>query len=225
MPLLHQWHTDKDKTAGRLAFGFLEVELRLMTSHLTQKGWPDALVEEALHSLLVRLVNKPLSSDITNLKPYLKITLRNRCIDAYRKAKRRPEEIAFDDIAPDWEPTEYLKEQFRIEAQQKERSEQMREAFEQLNIADRVALKLENAPYWLNDEELSWIGQIHSLKNHEVRQAVLSAKDTYALTYLLDPGNDDPDEPKLRRKRMERFRKRRERAAKKLRALLSEDIP
>jgi len=51
---------------------------------------------------------------------------------------------------------------------------------------------------------------------------LLEAQDTYALTRIFDPVDDDPNDPQARRDRMERFRQRRGRARRQLRAMLED---
>ena len=103
-----------------------------------------------------------------------------------------------------------------------ERARQLHAAIRQLEIADRIVLKLDLAPELLDDEDVRWLAARMEMDTAAIRQAVTSAEDIHALTRIFDPGDDDPDDPEIRRKRMERFRRRRARAREKLRALLQE---
>lgn len=219
--LLQRWYEEKDRSAGRAAFEFLETELRLMTPPQVRRSWPDDLVEDALRSFLKKLVQEPLPEDVDNLRGYLKVAFRNHCIDVHRSRRRRKEKPV-DEVAPGWEPStgpEELPERATIKA---EYTDRVQTALSQLELPDRIALKLVLAPQWLDNEELAWLGDGLDLSTDEVCQAAIKAPDTHALTRIFDPGDDDPDDPELRRKRMERFRKRRARAREKLKAVLEE---
>jgi hypothetical protein len=81
-----------------------------------------------------------------------------------------------------------------------------------------------DAPELLTWEELSWLGARAGLSADAARERVMGGPSVYELTLLFDPG-DAPIDGKDRRDRMERFRKRRERARQRLRASLAGSTP
>ena len=78
-----------------------------------------------------------------------------------------------------------------------------------------------DAPELLTWDELGWLAVRSGYPATEVRDRVLACPSVYELTLLFDPGEAASD-PKARRDRMERFRKRRERARQRLRTILGE---
>ena len=218
---LRRWHESGDREAGRAVFSFLEAELRLMVPGLVRRTWPEDLVEDAIHSLLTRLVEIPLPRDIDNLPGYLSRAFHNHCIDLY-EARRRRMESSVEGGPSGWEPPARHDESPAEVAARRERADRLHRALQRLEIADRVVLKLEHAPEWLDGEEVGWLAGRQALDQAEMWEAILAAEDMHTLTRVFDPGDDDPDDSALRRKRMERFRRRRARAREKLRARLQE---
>lgn len=217
--LLNRWHTEKDEQAGRAALVFMEREFRKMIPPLVRRTWPEDLVEDALQSFLVKIIETPLPGGIDNLPGYLNTSFRRHCIDRHR-ARRRRKESSVGSIDPSWEPHSDPRNSPGTALARKERAEHVQYCIGQLAIEDRIVLKLVHAPEWLDEQELGWISDKTGTKSSEVLQAITAAQDIHDLTRIFDPGDDDPDDQKLRRKRMERFRKRRSRAREKLRVLL-----
>ncbi|RZO63732.1 MAG: sigma-70 family RNA polymerase sigma factor [Sandaracinaceae bacterium] len=222
LDLLVQWHEERRPKVGRAVLRFIESELRLMTPALVRRSWPDDLVEDALQDFLVRLVEHRLPSDIADLRAYLRRAFGNHCIDSYR-ARARKRETSLESSAVDWErPQEPAASPLDAVLRDEQRA-RVQAALVRLSLADRVVLKLELAPEWLEEEEVAWLAERTASSRREIREAIDVADDMYALTRIFDPGDDDPDDPEARRMRMERFRRRRARAREKLRALLEED--
>ena len=221
MPALRKWHESRDRVIGRAVFAFIEGELRLVIGGLIRQQWSKDLVEDGLQSTLEKLAEKPLPDGISEPRRYLTRALRNRCIDLYR-ARRRRGDRSLDDAPAGWEPpTECTTLPAEI-ALRHEREQQIHNAIEKLDVSDRVVLKLREAPEWLTDEELDWLAKRSGLSTSDLQRAIVAAEDKHALTLIFDPGDDDPDDSALRRKRMERFRRRRARAREKLHKLLQE---
>lgn len=218
---LRRWHESRDREAGRTALAFLEGELRLMVPGLVRRTWPQDLVEDALRSFLVKLLEKPLPAPLDKPRGYVAQAFRNCCIDLHM-AWRRRRESSIEDAPAGWEPPADSDESPADVASREEEAQLIRAAIGQLEIADRIALKLDDAPEWLDDEEVRWLSDCGGTSPLEVRRAVASAEDMHALTRVFDLGDDDPQDPQARRKRMERFRRRRARAREKLRELLRE---
>lgn len=216
---LRHWHESRDRDAGRAALAFLEVELRLMVPALVRRTWPDHLVEEALGAFLLKLLEKPLPRDIERLRGYVARAFRHHCVDCY-EARRRQGAADGSEVAP-WEAPMEGAPSPEVLALQVEQARELREALGKLDIADRIVLKLDDAPELLDDEELDWMGARLGLDNAAVLAAVMAAEGPYAVTHVFDPGDDLPDDGEARRKRMERFRRRRARARDKIRALLA----
>lgn len=222
LDLLLRWHEERRPEVGRAVLRFVESELRLMTPALVRRSWPDDLVEDALRDFLVRLVEHRLPSDIADLRAYLRRAFGNHCIDSYR-ARVRKRETALDASAPEWDrPEEPAASPLHAVLRDEQRA-RVHAALVRLSLVDRVVLKLELAPEWLEEEEVAWLAERTASNRQEVREAIEAADDMHALTRIFDPGDDDPDDPEARRMRMERFRRRRARAREKLRALLEED--
>ncbi len=222
LDLLVQWHEERRPEVGRSVLRFIESELRLMTPALVRRSWPEDLVEDALRDLLVRLVESRFPDDITDLRAYLRRTFRNHCIDCYR-ARARKRESSLETGAGEWEiPAEPSASPLHAVLRDEQRA-RVHAALARLSPADRVVLKLELAPEWLTEEEVFWLAERTGSNASGLRDAIDAADDMYALTTIFDPGDDDPDDPEIRRMRMERFRRRRSRAREKLRAQLEED--
>jgi RNA polymerase sigma factor (sigma-70 family) len=209
------WHTERARPAARSALTFIEAELRLAVPPLVRRTWPAEQLDDVLREFLTRLLDRPLPDDIDDPRHYLVRAFRNRCIDQHRAQQRR-QEVAFPEPST-WEPpdpsptaSEHLQAQ--------ERARALQAALDSLSVADRVAMKLVDAPEWLDDVELAWLSERAGVSLDAVLSAVRVARDVFALTELFDPatpgGADD------RRQRMERFRRRRGRARDKLREIL-----
>lgn len=218
---LRRWHDSGDRDALRAALVFLEPQLWLMVPALVWRTWPADLVEDALRSFLLRLVETPLPADMKSPRSYLKRALRNHCIDQY-EARSRRRESSIEDVPAGWEPADDGEDSPAERMDQQQRAEQVHAALRKLEIADGIVLKLVYAPEWLDDEEVGWLGERLALDATSVRAAVAAAEDMHTLTRIFDPGVDDPADPAARRLRMERFRRRRSRAQEKLSALLRE---
>lgn len=222
LDLLGRWHDERQPEVGRVVLRFIESELRLMTPALVTRSWPEDLVEDALRDFLVWLLEHRLPDDINDARNYIGRAFRNHCIDCYR-ARARKRETWLEVEAREWEsPAESLGSPLDAVLRE-ELSARVQAALARLSPADRVILKLELAPLWLTQEELSWLAESTGTTVFRVRDAIDAADDMHALTRIFDPGDDDPDDPEIRRLRMERFRRRRARAREKLRAQLQED--
>jgi len=220
---LRRWHTSSNRQALHAALVFLEPQFRLMIPARVKRTWPADLVEDALRTFLLKLVETPLPAGIKKPKGYLARSLKNHCIDAY-EARVRRRETPIEDIGAGWEPQAHGQRSPAEALDEQQRARLLHSALQQLAMADRVVLKLAHAPEWLSEDELSWLGQRLELGEAEVQREVAAARDTYALTCIFDPGDDDPQDPVARRLRMERFRRRRARAREKLRGLLQEEL-
>ena len=219
LDLLVQWHEERRPEVGHVVLRFIESELRLMTPALVRRSWPADLVEDALRDFLVRLVEHRPPSDIADLRAYLRRAYGNHCIDSYR-ARARKRETSIEASPGGWEsPEEPEASPLRAMLRDEQRA-RVHAALVRLSLADRVVLKLELAPEWLAEEEVAWLAERTAQTPLGVREAIDAAHDMHALTRIFDPGDDDPDDPEVRRMRMERFRRRRARAREKLRAQL-----
>ena len=210
---LRSWHVEGSASAARAALVFVEGELRLAIPPLVRRSWPPELVEDAVREFLSRLLEKRLPEGIADPGRYIIRAFRNRCIDRHRARQRRREVGGLGDAG--WELPAPDESQER-KLQRAELAQQMAGALDTLSVADRVALKLVDAPEWLDDGEIAWLGQRAGLTPDQTRDSVRLARDVFALTELYDPkpvggGTED------RRLRMERFRRRRGRAREKLR--------
>lgn len=219
---LRRWHERRDRAAARTVLEFLEPELRLKVPAIVRRRWPPDLVEDALRGFLLKVIERPLNSALSDPKAFFVASFRNHCIDLHMAHSRRPESHAVDasalaDLAgpPEDSPAEALV--------RTERETKVRDALNRLGMADRVVLKLEHAAEWLADREFAWLANRATCPVEEVRRRLLDANDVHALSRIFDPGDDDPADPAARRLRMERFRRRRARARDRLWALLRGD--
>lgn len=217
---LSRWHAHHDRHAGRAAIAFLEVELQQMVPPLVRRTWPPDLIEDVVRELLRWLIEHPLPTEgIGNIRGYFRVTLRRRCLDEYDRRLRRPEDLlARAGVSPE----DHLPAvpSALDAATDRDRAEQLHAALRQLKLPDRVALKLEHAPDWLDDEEAEWLAAGIGCSVSEARAKAAETQDMYEITRLFDPGDDDPSDAQARRKRMERFRKRRDRARDQMLELL-----
>lgn len=221
LDLLVQWHDERRPEVGRAVLRFIESELRLMIPALVRRSWPEDLVEDALREFLARLVENRLPSEITDFRAYLRRAFRNHCIDGYR-ARARKRETSLDVSECEWERPEAPPASPLQSLLRDEQRTRVQTALARLSLADRVVLKLEFAPEWLQEVEVAWLAERAASTPSDVRMAINAARDMHGITRIFDPGDDDPDEPEVRRMRMERFRRRRARAREKLRAQLEE---
>jgi DNA-directed RNA polymerase specialized sigma24 family protein len=200
---LHRWHSAGDGDAAREALGFIESELRLALPRTVPRRWPAEEVDDALQGFLARLLERPLPDSIhSSPGGYLVRAFRNRCLDIERGRRRS--------AAEPWEDESAHSASLQ-DVEGRDEVRRMTGALAQLRVEDRVALKLDAAPETLSDEEWHWLSVRTGLPQDEVRGRVFAADDVYALTLMFDPG-PEPFDAKGRRDRMERFRKRRDRA-------------
>lgn len=219
---LRQWHESRDRDAARSALSFIESELRLMVPVLVRRTWSHETLEDGLRDFLLKMIESPLPDGIRDLRRYLARAFRNHCIDLH-EARGRRSEIPIDELPGSWEAVPDEGASLVSLALQEEQRRHIQAAVLRLETADRIVLKLEHAPEWLDDDELLWLASRAATTVAAVRAAVTSADDMHALTRVFDPADDDPDDAEVRRKRMERFRRRRARAREKLRAFLQEE--
>ncbi|MCK6505657.1 hypothetical protein L6R53_20045 [Myxococcota bacterium] len=212
---LSRWHSARDRAAARAALTFIEPELRLAIPPLVRRTWPEEQVEDALREFLTRLLERPLPAAITQPRRYVVRSFRNRCIDLHRAHQGRCEVAAAEDAG--WEPIDPAPDApTRMAGEEQARA--LRSALDALPVADRVALKLVDAPEWLDDTERTWLSAQAGLPPDALWSAIQAADDVHALTLLFDPPAQGEDDD--RRLRLERFRRRRGRAREKLHALL-----
>jgi DNA-directed RNA polymerase specialized sigma24 family protein len=213
---LRRWHASRDRIAARAALSFLEPELRLAIPPVVRRTWPEEGIEDALRDFMSRLLERPLPDDIGDSRRYILRSFRNRCIDLHRARQRRKEVVVSEESG--WEPVEPGPTAAeRID--QEEQAVALRTALASLPVADRVALKLVDAPEWLDDVELAWLSVQSGVQPGPLWAAIQAADDVYELTLLFDP--PDQSERDDRRLRMERFRRRRGRARDNLRAKIT----
>jgi len=193
----------------------------MMAPQIAKAKWPKDLIDEALRSFIFKLLKKPLPDNIDNFAGYISRAFRNHCFDMH-KARRSKKTISVEDTPDGWEPVDKITPSALVVALQRERSKKLHTAISKLDIADRIVLKLANAPEWLDEKEVLWLADRSNMTITEARLALSEADDMYAMSRVFDPGDDDPKDKAKRRTRMERFRKRRARARKKLRDLLQE---
>jgi len=219
--LLGRWHEARDRNSLRLGVEFLERELRLMVPPIVRRRWPEDLIEDALQGFLGKLIEKPLTTELASPKAFFARAFRNHCIDLHEQRSRQPDAKSVDIMELD-ESLPDTREGADQALQSQERARHVREALDGLSLSDRVALKLELAPQWLTEAEMAWLAERTGRPEEAVRGALSDAPDMYAVSKIFDPGDDAPDDLDARRHRMERFRRRRDRAREKLRSLLTE---
>lgn len=156
---------------------------------------------------MLRLVERRLP-DAAEHQPeaYLRTTFRRWCIDRERKRRRDPSEAWEEDVV--------------LEASAGDPDESLRlgrtlDALNGLDMPDRVAIKLVDAPYALTHAELGWLAQRSSTSVDAIAIQLRQCPDVYAITFVFDPGLA-PETAQGRRDRMERFRQRRGRARRQL---------
>ena len=231
LDMLIQWKKNNDKKIERELFSFIDIELQLMIPAQVRRAWSPDDIKDTLQDFVIKLIDKPLTGDIKDLRSFLHRSLRNFCIDSHRARGRKKEaslytlsnaalsDAALSEVCEQAAPSTPLDTMTHQEDQTRYLT-----ALHQLSIADRVALKLTLAPEWLTAEEVEWLAQRGQTTASEVRASIQKADtDIYQISKIFDPGDDDPDDLDERRLRMERFRRRRSRALERLRGLLKED--
>ena len=219
---LGSWHKTKNRNVGNKVLSFLETELRLMIPPLVKRTWPEELLEDTLQNFLLKILEVPLSHNIDNFAGYICRSFKNYCIDVHRDQQRK-QKTAREKCLPELRPAgTSAKFSQETAIYQRERRKILHESLKKLDIADRVALKLENSPHWLTDFEIKWLSDRSGKEVSDVRKVINQTNDTYELTLIFDPVKDEMNDRHSRRKRMERFRRRRARARQKLRTFLRE---
>ena len=218
--MLESWYDCRDHNVGRVVFSFLEQQFRLMIPVLVRREWSGERIEDVLRDLLLKVIEKPSPGVIKNPRAYFKRALRNRFIDLHRKRRRKNEHPIDEERWPHLYEDRVTPSALALIVTE-ERSSRLHSALEQLATADRVVLKLDFAPEWLTLAEQEWLATRTDRTVSSVQAAILAADgDTHALSLVNDASKDNPDDPLARRKRMERFRRRRARARKKLATIL-----
>jgi DNA-directed RNA polymerase specialized sigma24 family protein len=221
---LARWHDVGDRSACRAALTFLESEFRAMVPPVVRRTWPADQVVDILRDVLRRLLEQRcVPTDLRSPRGYFRAMLRTAFIEEHRQRLRRPEELLAARDADPEQIEDAARDQFDQVAAS-ERSAVLRAALTQLSLPDRVALKLEHDPDWLDAEEAAWLAARNGCSVDAVVARASPVRDMYEITKLFDPGDDDPSDGQARRKRMERFRKRRDRARDELLALLKGKI-
>ena len=210
------WHTYRSATAARASIAFIESELRLSVPPLVRRTWPAEDVDDALREFLTRLLERPLPSEIDDPKRYVVRAFRNRCIDLHRAQQRHRE--AVEGQAFEWTAESAVEGRVASRLEEQQRADAVQIAVHQLPPADRIALKLVDAPEWLDATEIEWLANRLGIGASDVRGRLSAADGIHSLTEIFDP--PVPGEQDDRRLRMERFRRRRARAREKLRAIL-----
>ena len=204
---LTAWHDCADRGAAERALRFLEPRLRAMLPAPAARRWPGQQIDEVLSAFMVRLLERRLPDDAANApQAYLRTTFRRWCIDHERKRRRDPSEP--------WE------EDIEVETSAGDPNEKLRlgralDALDALDMSDRVAIKLVDAPYALTHAELCWLALRSQTSADRIAAQLQECADVYAITFVFDPG-PAPETAQGRRDRMERFRQRRGRARRQL---------
>ncbi len=212
------WHDRRDRERAEVALRFLEPRLRHFMPPAARRRWPTQQTEEAIQAFLERLLARPLPDAAFNAPAaYLRKSFQHWCIDIQRQRKREPTEPWEDEDHDHGDDVDY-------ETRQAARAEVRRtmDALGTLEIPDRVAIKLVDAPSQFDDDELAWLCERTQRTREDILAEVLACPDVYDLTMIFDPG-PEPRNKKERRDRMERFRKRRARARERLRTKLGGD--
>jgi len=220
--LLNQYHESKhpkDPILIQDVCKFIEEEFRLCAPHHFFKTQEEHLqVDDIIQELLIKMIHNPLLNDVDHPKAYLMKVFRNQCIDAGRRSRKKEIKNELDYI----EHVDTERNSPESAMIDQESVEQYKRSMAQLSIKDRIALKLYYAVEWLTDDEIEWLAQQSNIKPHEIRKRLSYTVDKYDLTKLFDPGDDDEDDKELRRRRMERFRRRVDRARLQLKQKLTE---
>lgn len=209
---LTAWHAHGDRNAAAEAITFLEIELRLAFPPAARRRWPAQQLDDALQGFLTRLLQRPLPVRPTDPKGYLKRAFRNWCISLERRNREIPtDDAVFVDLPATSNDD--------VETQQ--RVARAARAMQELRIEDRVVIKLVEAPEWLDHVEWTWLAERSDLTTDAATLLARNATDILALSLLFDPG-PEPTTVEARRTRLERFRKRRNRARDALIAALEQ---
>lgn len=204
---LASWHDRRDRTAADRALRFLEPRLRVFLPPPAARRWPSQEVDEVIAAFMLRLLQRRLP-DVAEHQPkaYLRTTFRRWCIDHERKRRRDPTEPWEEDV---------VLEAFEGDPDERLRLGRTLDALNGLDVADRVALKLVDAPHALTHAELGWLAQRSETSVEQTATQLQQCRDVYDITFVFDPGSA-PETVQGRRDRMERFRQRRGRARKQL---------
>ena len=198
---------------------FLETHFRDRTPVFGDGNVPSDFRDTVLQSFLARLLERPLPErEVPNPRGYFTTIYRRHGLDLIRKRQRREAKVegGIQDVLPNPCSSDAAQE-----AHARERLRRVEQAMRQLPIADRVVLKVSEAPRWLTSEENAWLAARASLSVDELQSRLSGAVTRYEVTLVFDPG-DTKEDATSRRKRMERFRRRQARARGKLRSLLQE---
>lgn len=208
-----RWHEQGDR--GAAEYGCAEVErfLRGRLPPMVARRWSPDQIDDAVQGFLEKRLATPLvEAAIECPAAWMRTSFRRWCIDRYRKRK--------EDRTEPLDPTAEVGV-MTSRPEHRERIARASTALGRLSVADRVAIKLVDLPLGLDRDELDWLARRCGRSADEVRGIALSAPDVFELTFLVDPGAV-PSDARDRRRRMERFRKQRNRARQRLREQLLE---
>lgn len=216
--LLNSWHSERDRLVLGQILRFVEAELRAKGRAIVRGQLYERHFEDALQRLLCLLMRKPLREEVRHPEKYLSNKLRWLCLDERRRAKDgrhtslTADHVDADRMSPQPQAADAV-------LQTRSQTEALRSALRQLKTQDRVAILLVAAPQELTEPDLRWLASRCGLSVSATERAAIQAGDAYTCSLLFDPGDDDPDDLMLRRKRLERFRRRRGRARAALNAI------
>jgi hypothetical protein len=225
---LSRWHADRERSGLSEALAAIRRAAGEWFPAGARRRWSAAAREDAVSGFIERLLEKPLPTPVAaSAKAYLRESFRNHCLSLERHDRARPAHLS-DDPEQATIASAYADAAERARSVENERIESLaREeiiaAFERLAQDDSIALKLLVAPDRLSHAELEELARRNRIPIHELLSRLHAANTSYDLTLLLDPpaGNESADQ-EARRKRLERFRRRCNRARDTLHRLLGE---
>lgn len=208
---LERWYQDPDQK-NEAIFTFLRSELMRIYPINESIEKKEDIVQQVLH----QIIEKPLKlSEIQNLRAYLYKTLKTKSLNAQRKNKREvPWKENYDETIQSEEVSELPEK--RVERQ--ERIEEVSQILENLRVEDAIVIKLSTAPSILTKEEKNWLVQRNKRSLEQINE-ILSREKHEELVGLFYPDFRGKEESKERRKYLETFRVRRNRALKKAQEL------
>lgn len=215
---LATWHGRGSAAALSRALVFAEQEVRLATPPVVRDRLGPEGVDEAVQEFLERLMRRPLPDGVRDPAAFVATSWRNHALTALRTKRRREARVRPADVAV---VTATVEPQAlgRLEAADDRRL--LRSALGRLRPDDRLVLKLEHAPEWLDREELEALAERGRTSVPEVVSILKGSPGSFELSVLFDPPTPG-EPPAMRRTRLERFRKRRNRALARLRELMVE---
>ncbi len=215
---LVRWRVAGDRHAAEEALRFLEPQLRVRVPLWVREGLGQAAVDALVQSFLEKMLAVSLPQTVESPRGYLIRAFQNHARSEVRSLRRRKEVPEQDlpalsaAVEPDG-PIEVERSRSRV---------LLLAALERLSVEDRIILKLQIVPEWISPQDLLWLSGRTGASPAEISHRIICAEGSYELSLVFEPSTGRAGSKKDRSRRLDRFRKRKDRALERLRTAMKE---